>query len=140
MEARALTAAQLVGIAAALTELAVAYAKERRQFGRPIGSFQAVKHILADMLVRAEVARAALHAAGCTLDDLSVGDPGRAVAGAKLLAGDAAVANGKAAVQVHGGMGYTWEVDVHLYLKRAVVLSSTFGTTDALAEAMAASL
>ena len=84
--------------------------------------------------------RAAVHAAGCVLDDPNTGDLDRAVAGAKLLAGDAAVTNGKAGVQVHGGMGYTWEVDVHLYLKRAVALSTTFGTADELAEAMAASL
>ena len=85
----------------------------------PSASFQAVKHLLADMLVRAEVARAAVYAAGVTLDDPTVGDPDRAVAAAKLMAGEAAVANGKACIQVHGGMGFTWEVDAHLYLKRA---------------------
>jgi alkylation response protein AidB-like acyl-CoA dehydrogenase len=136
----ALVAAQLVGLASAVTDLSVAYAKERQQFGRPIGSFQAVKHILADMLVRAEVARAAAHAAGVALDRRADVDPDRAVAGAKLLASEAAVANGKAAVQVHGGMGFTWEVDVHLYLKRAVVLSTAFDLPDELAESLAASL
>ena len=132
-----LSAALLVGIASATTELAVAYAKERHQFGRPIGSFQAVKHICADMLVRAELARAAVYAAGVTLDDPAVGDPARAAAAAKLVAGDAALTNGKANIQVHGGMGYTWEIDAHLYLKRAVLLSTRFGTTDGHAEAMA---
>jgi alkylation response protein AidB-like acyl-CoA dehydrogenase len=136
----ALAAAQLVGIALAVTDMAVEYAKGREQFGRPIGSFQAVKHLLADMLVRAEVARAAVHAAACTLDDSGSAEARRAVAGAKLLAGEAAVANGKAAIQVQGGMGFTWEADVHLYLKRAAGLSTLFGQADELAEAMAAFL
>src|SRR5205807_8667320 len=121
-------------------DLATAYAKERKQFGRVIGSFQAIKHICADMLVRAEVARAAVYAAGVTIDDPTVGDAARAVAGAKLLACDAAIANGKACVQVHGGMGFTWEVDVHLFLKRAVLLATHFGGADEHAEAMASYL
>jgi alkylation response protein AidB-like acyl-CoA dehydrogenase len=136
----ALVAAQLAGIAAAATDLSVAYAKERRQFDRVIGSFQAVKHILADMHVRAEVARAAVHAAGVALDRRADVPAVRAVSGAKILAADAALANGKAAVQVHGGMGFTWEVDVHLYLKRAAVLSAAFSQPDELAEGLAASL
>jgi alkylation response protein AidB-like acyl-CoA dehydrogenase len=126
----ALVAAQQLGIALATTDLAVAYAKQREQFDRPIGSFQAVKHLLADMLVRAEVARAAVYAAGVTLDQPAVGDPRRAVATAKVMAGDAARLNGKACVQVHGGMGFTWEVDAHLYLKRAWVLDPMFGSVD----------
>jgi alkylation response protein AidB-like acyl-CoA dehydrogenase len=139
-EGAALTAAFLVGMARACTELSVAYAKARRQFDRPIGSFQAVKHILADMAVRTEVARSLVHAAACTLDDPDVGEVTRAVSGAKLLAGEAAVANGLAATQVHGGMGFTWEVDVHLYLKRAWLLATVFGTANDHAEVMAAAL
>jgi len=139
-EGAVVTAAFLVGIAQACTELSVAYAKERRQFDRPIGSFQAVKHILADMRVRAEVARASVHAAACTLDDPDVGEAARAVAGAKMLAGEAAITNGKAATQVHGGMGFTWEVDVHLYLKRAWVLDTVLGSVDDHADAVAATL
>ena len=131
-----LTAALQVGIAARCTELAVAYAKEREQFGVPIGSFQAVKHICADMLVRTEVARAAVHAAGVMLDDPSAGDPARAAAAAKVVADEAAFRGGKDCVQVHGGMGFTWEVDVHLYLKRAAVLAQQFGTASEHAEAM----
>jgi hypothetical protein len=134
------TAAFLVGLAQACTDRSVAYAKERRQFDRPIGSFQAVKHILADMRVRGEVARASVHAAACTLDDPEVGDAVRAVAGAKMLAGEAAIANGKAATQVHGGMGFTWEVDVHLYLKRAWVLDTVLGSVDEHADAVAATI
>ena len=136
----ALVAAQMLGIAVATTDHAEAYAKERHQFDRPIGSFQAVKHLLADMLVRAEVARAAVYAAGVTLDDPAVGDVARAVATAKVMAGDAARQNGKACVQVHGGMGFTWEVDAHLYLKRAWVLDTTFGSVDTQAEVMASLL
>ncbi len=134
----ALTAAYAIGMAQACTDLAVAFAKERVQFDRPIGSFQAVKHILADMAVRTEVARAAVHAAAVHLDDPATGPVARAVSGAKLLAGEAAVANGKAATQVHGGMGFTWEVDVHLYLKRAWVLDTVFGSSDVHADRVAA--
>ena len=136
----ALVAAQLLGAAVATTDLAVAYAKDRQQFDRPIGAFQAVKHMLADMVVRAEVARAAVYAAGVTLDDPAVGDMARAVATAKLMAGEAARQNGKACVQVHGGMGFTWEVDAHLYLKRAWVLDAAFGSVDDHALAIAARL
>ena len=135
-----LTAAFLVGMAAACVDMSVAYASERRQFDRPIGSFQAVKHILADMAVRAEVARVAVHAAACTLDDPRGGEPTRAAAGAKLLAGEAAITNGRGAMQVHGGMGFTWEVDVHLYLKRAWLLDTVFGSTSVHADTVAAGL
>jgi alkylation response protein AidB-like acyl-CoA dehydrogenase len=128
-----LTAALSSGNAAKTAELAVAYAKERVQFDRPIGSFQAVKHICADMFVRAEVARAAVDAAGVSMDP-------RDVSTAKLIASEAAIANGKACIQVHGGMGFTWEVDAHLYLKRAAVLATQFGGIDAQAEAVASRL
>jgi alkylation response protein AidB-like acyl-CoA dehydrogenase len=136
-EGAVLTAAIQVGLAARLTELAVAYAKQREQFGRPIGSFQAVKHLCADMFVRAELARAALHAAAVMLDDPSCGDAARAVAGAKLLADEAATANGRACIQVHGGMGFTWEVPVHFFLKRAWLHATEFGTADDHAEDLA---
>jgi alkylation response protein AidB-like acyl-CoA dehydrogenase len=139
-EGALLTAAFCVGMADALTDLSVAYAKEREQFNRPIGSFQAVKHICADMVVRTEVARAAVYAAACVLDDPSTGDLARAVSGAKLLANEAAIVNGKSATQVHGGMGFTWEVDVHLYLKRAWVLDTHFGSIDHHADTLAGTL
>jgi alkylation response protein AidB-like acyl-CoA dehydrogenase len=131
----ALTAAIQLGLADRLTELAVAYAKERVQFDRPIGGFQAIKHMLADMVTRTEVARAAVYSAGAVLDEESDRNTRwRLVHGAKVVAGDAAVANGKAATQVFGGMGFTWEVDVHLYLKRAWVLETNFGNADDNAE------
>ena len=82
-----LTAAQLVGIAAATSDMAVAYAKEREQFDKPIGAFQAVKHICADTRVRADVARAAVDAAAVTFDDPGVGDVDRAMSAAKVVAG-----------------------------------------------------
>ncbi|HEY5011846.1 MAG TPA: acyl-CoA dehydrogenase family protein [Acidimicrobiia bacterium] len=126
----ALTAAIALGLAQRCTDLAVEYAATREQFDRPIGSFQAIKHLLADMLVRTELARAAVYAAGAHLDDPDLPGLDRAVAGAKVLAGEAAIANGKSATQVFGGMGFTWEVDVHLYLKRAWVLDTHFGSCD----------
>ena len=126
----ALVSAQLLGIAEATLELAVDYAKEREQFGRPIGSFQAIKHMLSDMFVRQELARAGVYAAGATLDDPAVGDVVRAVSAAKIVAGDAALRNARSCIQVHGGMGYTWEVPAHYYLKRTWVLESVFGTVD----------
>lgn len=139
-EGAVLTAAYEVGMAQACTIAATAYGLERVQFERPIGSFQAVKHILADMAVRAEVARAAVDAAACTLDDPDIGDLERTVAGARMLASEAALANAKSSMQVHGGMGFTWEVDVHLYLKRAWVLNTAFGTVTDHADTLASRL
>jgi alkylation response protein AidB-like acyl-CoA dehydrogenase len=140
LEGACLTAALQLGIAARLCEMATAYAKEREQFGRPIGAFQAVKHLCADMLVRVEIARAAVYAAGATLDAPDAGDPRRAVAVAKVVAGEAAVVNGEAAIQVHGGIGFTWELDAHRYWKRAWVLDSHFGSGERHAEVIAATL
>lgn len=135
-----LTAAYLLGMARAMSASGVGYALEREQFDRPIGSFQAVKHLLADTAVRVEVARAAVQAAALHVDDPDLGDIDRAVSGAKHLAGEAAMANARTAMQVHGGMGFTWEVDVHLYMKRAWVLDTAFGSTADHADAVAASL
>jgi alkylation response protein AidB-like acyl-CoA dehydrogenase len=135
-----LTSALQLGLALRATELATAYAKEREQFGRVIGSFQAVKHLCADMLVRAEVARAAVYAAAVALDGRSDEDPARAAAVAKVMAGDAAIANGKSGIQVHGGIGFTWEVDAQRFWKRAIVLDTHFGNSDEHADAVAALL
>ena len=128
LEGAALVAGQLLGIAEATCELAVEYAKQREQFGRVIGAFQAIKHLLADMFVRQEVARAAVYAAGATIDQPDVGDVVRAVSVGKIIAGDAAMKNARACIQVHGGMGYTWEIPAHHYLKRTWVFESVFGT------------
>lgn len=137
LEGAALVSGQQLGIAEATLELANEYAKVREQFGQVIGAFQAVKHLLADMFVLQEVARAAAYAAGATIDDPHVGDVERAVSSAKLVAGEAALKNAKTCIQVHGGMGYTWEVPAHYYLKRAWVLESLFGTRDEHAESVA---
>ncbi|MGH9019093.1 MAG: acyl-CoA dehydrogenase family protein, partial [Acidimicrobiales bacterium] len=134
---RVLGGAFLVGLAAANLDMAVAYAKQREQFGKPIGSFQAVKHMCADMLVAAETARAAVHAAAVTVDQPDVGDADRAAAGAGLLAAEAAFKNGKLSIQVHGGMGFTWEVPAHLYLMRARVLADAIGPVDRFADEVA---
>ncbi len=139
-EGLALTAALQLGIAARTVELATEYAKEREQFNRPIGSFQTIKHMIADMLVRAEVARAAVYAAACAVDGKSNEDPDRAVAIAKVVAGDAAITNAKWCIQVHGGIGYTWELDVQRYWKRAIVLDTQFNNVDHWAEVVAAAL
>ena len=135
-----LTAALQVGMAQWACDLAVEYAKGRVQFGRPIGGFQAVKHLCADMAVRAEVARCAVQAAAVTVDQPDVGDADAAAAGAKLLADEAAVTNGRSSIQVHGGMGFTWEVPAHLAYKRARVLATQFGSDHALAEQLAEAL
>ncbi|MCB0996009.1 MAG: acyl-CoA/acyl-ACP dehydrogenase [Acidimicrobiales bacterium] len=133
-----LTSALQLGLAQGATDLAVDYAKERQQFGKPIGSFQAVKHLCADMIGSVEVCRAAVYMAGVCLDVPEVGDATRAASVARLLADETSSHCGKDCVQVHGGMGYTWEVDAHLYLKRAWALALSYGSADDHAEAMAA--
>jgi alkylation response protein AidB-like acyl-CoA dehydrogenase len=130
----------LLGIAARTVEVAVAYAKEREQFDKPIGSFQAVKHLCADMLTRSELARGIVYAAAVTQAGRGVDDMARLVHAAKIAAADAAKANGKSCIQVHGGMGFTYEVDAHLYLKRAILLDTVFGSVDDHALAVADSL
>jgi alkylation response protein AidB-like acyl-CoA dehydrogenase len=119
-------AAELLGIGSAALDLAVAYAKEREQFGRPIGSFQAVKHRCADMLVDVEGMRSAVYyAAWC----IAAGDHDRSVAAstAKTWCSDAGRRVTASCLQVHGGIGFTWESDVHLYLKRAQLDEVSFG-------------
>jgi alkylation response protein AidB-like acyl-CoA dehydrogenase len=137
LEGAALVAALQLGVAEMSQELATEYARGREQFGRPIGSFQAIKHLLADAYVRQELARAGVYAAGSTLDQPEVGNAERAVAAARVAAGEAALKNARTCVQVHGGMGYTWEVPAHYYLKRALVLDNSFGSGDEHAERMA---
>ncbi|WP_097885389.1 acyl-CoA dehydrogenase family protein [Streptomyces sp. st140] len=132
-EAALLTAAEQLGSAARTTEAAVQHAGERQQFGSPIGSFQAVKHLCADMLARTEPARAAVYAAAVT------GDPVE-IAAAKLLADEAAVRNARDCLQIHGGMGFTWEADVHLHLKRAWLRAASWLTGAGAEELLAAGL
>ncbi len=122
-------AAELLGIAQRALDLAVAYAKDRVQFGRPIGSFQAVKHRCADMLVDVEGMRSAVYWAAWTLGDVDAAGAERSMAAstAKAWCSDAASRVLASALQVHGGIGFTWEHDLHLYLKRAHLDAVTFG-------------
>ena len=135
-----LGAAMLLGVSDAALERSRRYALDREQFGVPIGSFQAVQHLLADMYVRTALARSATYAAAAVLDDASIGDAPRATAAAKLLAGEAARANARAAIQVHGGVGVTWEMLPNHLLKRSWVLEHAFGDADAHALALGSSL
>lgn len=120
-------AAQLLGIAQRCVDLAVDYARQRHQFGKPIGSYQAVKHMLATAQVRIEFARPVLHAAAAMLPQFDRYSRAR-ISQAKLAACEAADLSTRTAVQVHGAMGYSWEVDVHFFLKRALALESWWGT------------
>ncbi|WP_334666253.1 acyl-CoA dehydrogenase family protein, partial [Streptomyces cyaneofuscatus] len=132
-EGALLTAAEQLGSATRTTEMAVQHAGSREQFGSLIGSFQAVKHLCADMLARTEPARSAVYAAAVT------GDPVE-IAAAKLLADEAAVRNARDCLQIHGGMGFTWEADVHLHLKRAWLRAARWLTAAEAEELLAADL
>jgi alkylation response protein AidB-like acyl-CoA dehydrogenase len=111
-------AAEQVGGAQFVLDMAVEYAKVRVQFGRPIGSFQAIKHKCADMMVRVEAARSAAYYAGCVADQDSDELP-QVASLAKACCSEAFFACAADSLQIHGGVGFTWEYDVHLYLKRA---------------------
>jgi alkylation response protein AidB-like acyl-CoA dehydrogenase len=119
-------AAQALGAGQHLVEMAVAYACQREQFGAPIGSFQAVKHMLADVQVKLEYARSLVYRAAhsvaragrCRAVDVSMG---------KLAAGEAACAAARVALQVHGAIGYTWEQDLHVFMRRAWSLERAWG-------------
>ena len=119
-------AAQALGVAERMLGISVEYAKERHQFGKPIGSYQALKHHLATVAVKLEFARAAVYAALAHVQDLGARSLA-AVSHAKLAATDAAELAARTAIQVHGAMGYSWEVDLHFYMKRAWALSSAWG-------------
>ena len=137
LEGATIVAAQQLGVAEGALDLANEYAKGREQFGRPIGGFQAVKHILAEMFVRQEAARGGAYNAGATLDAPDVANAQRAVSSAKITAGESAIRNARNGIQVHGGMGFTWEVPAHYYLKRAWVLENVFGNRDEHSEIIA---
>ena len=132
----AILAAEQLGLAQRCLDMTVAYVKDRRQFARQIGSFQAIKHRLADLWTTIALARAASrYAAACLAD----GDPDApvAVALAKSACSDAAVLAAQECVQLHGGIGFTWEHPAHLYLKRAKAASIAFGTPGAHRAALA---
>ncbi|MET8802848.1 acyl-CoA dehydrogenase family protein [Streptomyces sp. NPDC004546] len=128
-----LTAAEQLGTAVRVQELAVQHARTREQFGQPVGAFQAVQHLCADLLVRTETARVAVYAAAVTADPADI-------AAARLLADEAAVRGARDCLQVHGGMGFTWEADVHLHLKRAWVRARRGGGGTESEELLAARL
>lgn len=119
-------AAQLLGLAQRMLDLGTDYAAQRKQFGKPIGSFQAVKHHLADVAVKIEFARPVVQRAAHAL---AQNDPRAAlyVSHARLAAGEAARLAARKSIQVHGAMGYTWEADLQMFMKRAWALDSTWG-------------
>ena len=124
-----------VGTASQVLEMTVAYATERRQFDAPIGSFQAVQHLCADMLRAVELARAAGYYACWAADDAPPTERHRAATIALAFAADDLYTVGASAVQVHGGIGFTWEHDIHLFYKRLLTLQHTAGgSTDQLEE------
>lgn len=120
-------AAQGLGLAQRSVDLAVAYAKDRQQFGKPIGSYQAVKHHLASAQVAIEFARPIVLAAAAAVGQRDIYSRARA-SHAKIVALEAADQAARASIQVHGAMGYSWEVDVHLFLKRTLALTGSWGT------------
>ena len=128
--------AELCGAGERMLEMAVAHAREREQFGRPIGSFQAVKHMCADMLVRLESAKAAVHYAALTIAEQRSDAP-LAASAAKAFAAEAIGLLAEDALQVHGGLGFSWEHDIHLFVRRAASVARLHGSADAHRERVA---
>jgi alkylation response protein AidB-like acyl-CoA dehydrogenase len=128
--AAVLIAADALGAASKLVELTAAYVLERRQFGVPIGSFQAVKHTAAEMLVKVEALRSAVYYAAWAVDARAE-DHDRYSSIAKAYAGGAAVAVADQALFLHGAIGYTWEHDLQFLFKRAKSDALLFGSSEA---------
>ena len=122
-------AAVMLGAARRCLDMSVAYAKVREQFGQPIGSFQAIRHRCAEMLLEVENAHAATYYAAWALD-AGAEDAALAASVAKAYVSEAARKVCGEAIQVHGGIGFTWEFDLHLYFKRAKALEATWGDAD----------
>ncbi|HEX2330453.1 MAG TPA: acyl-CoA dehydrogenase family protein [Candidatus Angelobacter sp.] len=118
--------AELAGNMQRVLELTVGYAKTRKQFGKPIGSFQAVQHMCADMYLETESVRSSAYYSAWALQE-SASDASVAVSIAKMYASDAARNTGNRGIQVHGGMGFTWEHDAHLYYRRAKASETMLG-------------
>jgi alkylation response protein AidB-like acyl-CoA dehydrogenase len=137
LQATVMNAAESVGVAERAMEMAVAYAKERKQFGRAIGSYQAVSHMCAQMLLEVEGARSAVYWAAWALDH-EPETAALATACAKAYAGDAGRRVPRAALQVHGGIGFTWEHDLHFFLKRGEANAHTYGSAESHRETIAA--
>ena len=128
-----------VGVAEACLDMALAYVLERQQFGRPIASFQAIKHRCAQMLVEVESARSAVYGAACLADILDDA-AGLLVsaAQARVTATEAAQFCARENLQLHGGVGFTWEYDPHFYLRRAQASSQRLGPVSEWLESVAA--
>jgi alkylation response protein AidB-like acyl-CoA dehydrogenase len=126
-----------VGAASQSLEMAVEYAKERRQFNRPIGSFQAVQHLCADMLRSVELARAGAYYACWAADAADPAERHRAATIAQAFAADELYTVGASLIQVHGGIGFTWEHDAHLYYKRLLTLKELAGGSPGRLEELA---
>lgn len=124
--ASVMTAAQLLGLTARMMDLSVDYSADRKQFGKPIGSFQAVKHQMANVAVAYEFARPVVHRAAAVLNTASAMRDAQ-ISHARLAASDAARLAAKNGIQVHGAMGYTWEMDLQIFMKRAWALDGTWG-------------
>jgi alkylation response protein AidB-like acyl-CoA dehydrogenase len=124
--ATATLAAEMTGGMQRVLETTVAYAKTRKQFGKPIGIFQAVQHMCADMYLETESARSAAYYAAWALQE-NAPDAATAVSIAKMYASDAGRTVGNRGIQVHGGMGFTWENDIHLYYRRAKASETMLG-------------
>lgn len=120
-------AAEQVGGAQRCLDMAVSYANEREQFGRPIGSFQAIKHKCADLMVKVESARSAAYYAGCAVEQGNDAEIDTVAPLAKAYCSDAYFQCAADCIQIHGGVGFTWEYDVHLYFKRAKSSESLLG-------------
>jgi alkylation response protein AidB-like acyl-CoA dehydrogenase len=121
--------AEMLGAARRCLDMSVEYAKVRQQFGQPIGAFQAIKHACAEMLLEVENAHAAVYYAAWALD---AGSPDAELAAsvAKAYVGDASRKVCGSSIQVHGGIGFTWEYDLHLYVKRAKHFEPLYGDAD----------
>lgn len=120
--------AQLVGVASTMIDQAAEYARQRHQFGKPIGAFQAVKHHLADALLAVEFARAPIWRAAWSLDN-DLPTAAADVSMARVLAASGAERAARQALQVHGAIGYTWECDLQLWMKKVWALQAAFGDT-----------
>jgi alkylation response protein AidB-like acyl-CoA dehydrogenase len=137
LRATIMNAADSLGVAQRAMELAVAYAKERKQFGRAIGTYQAVSHACAQMLLEVEGARSAVYWAAWALDHEPESAP-LATACAKSYAGDAGRRVPRSALQVHGGIGFTWEHDLQFFLKRGEANAHMYGSAASHRETIAA--
>ena len=124
-----MTAALLIGLAQKMVDLSSVYVLDRTQFGKPIGSFQAVKHMLADVAVKIEFAKPAVYRAAYSLSENN-SKSALHCAHAKLMCAQAAELACKNSIQAHGAMGYTWEMDLHIYMRKAWSMMACWGNED----------